>query len=146
MTHFQKELGIDEVTFHKHTVSDRPKVMALVYRGAKLAVDADKTDAFKSAGMTPVLNHEQAQEQASVVIDCSPKGLDMKENVYKKYEHNTLGFIAQGSEFGFGKMYARGINDEVITAADKYVHVVSCNTHNLSCLLQTLVLSEGDDN
>lgn len=146
MTHFQKELGIDEVTFHKHSVSDRPKVKALVNRGAKLAVDADKMEAFKSAGMTPVLNHEQALEQASVVIDCSPKGLDMKENVYKKYEHNTLGFIAQGSEFGFGKMYARGINDEVITAADKYVHVVSCNTHNLSCLLQTLVLSEGDDN
>ncbi len=70
----------------------------------------------------------------------------MKEKFYKRYEHNTLGFIAQGSEFGFGKMYARGINDDVITAADKYVHVVSCNTHNLSCLLQTLVLAEGDDN
>ncbi|HJW34359.1 MAG TPA: hypothetical protein VJ505_13515 [Holophagaceae bacterium] len=146
MTHFQKELGIDEVTFHKHSVSDRPKVKALVNRGARLAVDADKMEAFKAAGMTPVLNHEQALEQASVVIDCSPKGLDMKENVYKKYEHNTLGFIAQGSEFGFGKMYARGINDEVVTEADKYIHVVSCNTHNLSCLLQTLVLSEGDDN
>ncbi len=146
MTHFQKELGIDEVTFHKHSVSDRPKVKALVSRGAKLAVDADKFEAFKNAGMTPVLNHEQALEQASVVIDCSPKGLDMKENVYKKYEHNTLGFIAQGSEFGFGKMYARGINDEVIRPEDKYVHVVSCNTHNLSCLLQTLVLSEGEDN
>lgn len=147
LTHFQKELGIDEVTFHKHSVSDRPKVKALVNRGAKLAVDADKMEAFKEAGMPAVYTHEQALEQASVVIDCSPKGLDMKEKIYKNYEHNTLGFIAQGSEFGFGKMYARGINDEVIdTAKDKYVHVVSCNTHNLSCLLQTLVLSEGDDN
>jgi glyceraldehyde-3-phosphate dehydrogenase (NAD(P)) len=70
----------------------------------------------------------------------------MKEKIYKNYEHNTKGFIAQGSEFGFGKMYARGINDEVISPEDKYIHVVSCNTHNLSCLLQTLVLSEGDDN
>lgn len=146
MTHFQKELGLDEVTFHKHSVSDRPKVKALVSRGAKLAVDADKMDAFKQAGMEPVLTHEQALEQASVVIDCSPKGIEMKEKIYKHYEHNTLGFIAQGSEFGFGKMYARGINDDVITAGDKYVHVVSCNTHNLSCLLQTLVLSDGDDN
>ncbi len=146
MTHFQKELGIDAVTFHKHSISDRPKVKALVNRGAILAVDADKMEAFRAAGMTPTLTHEEALEQATVVIDCSPKGLEMKEKVYKRYEHNTLGFIAQGSEFGFGKMYARGINDEVVSSSDKYVHVVSCNTHNLSCLLQTLVLSDGDDN
>lgn len=146
LTHFQKELGIDEVTFHKHSLSDRPKVKALVSRGAKLAVDADKTAAFTEWGVEPALTHEQALDQASVVIDCSPKGIEMKEKLYKNYEHNTLGFIAQGSEFGFGKMYARGINDEVITADDKYIHVVSCNTHNLSCLLETLVLSEGDDN
>lgn len=146
MTHFQKELGIDEVTFHKHSISDRPKVKALVKRGATLAVDADKLEAFRAAGIEASLTHEQALEQATVVIDCSPKGLEMKEKVYKNYEHNTLGFIAQGSEFGFGKMYARGINDEVIASDDKYIHVVSCNTHNLSCLLQTLVLSDGNDN
>lgn len=146
LTHFQKELGLDEVTFHKHSISDRPKVKALVARGAKLAVDADKMAAFKEWGVEAGLTHEQALEQASVVIDCSPKGLEMKEKFYSKYEHNTLGFIAQGSEFGFGKMYARGINDEVITPDDKYIHVVSCNTHNLSCLLETLVLSEGSDN
>ncbi len=146
MTHFQKELGIDAVTFHKHSISDRPKVKALISRGAVLAVDADKLDAFRAAGMDATLTHEQALEQATVVIDCTPKGLEMKEKIYKTYEHNTLGFIAQGSEFGFGKMYARGINDEVISPDDKYIHVVSCNTHNLSCLLQTLVLSEGDDN
>ncbi|MBL0210753.1 MAG: hypothetical protein IPQ13_07590 [Holophagaceae bacterium] len=146
LAHYKQELGLDEITFHKHSISDRPKVKALVNRGAKLAVDADKMEAFKAAGMSPELTHEQALEQASVVIDCSPKGIEMKEKIYKHYEHNTLGFIAQGSEFGFGKMYARGINDEVITADDKYIHVVSCNTHNLSCLLQTLVLAEGDDN
>ncbi len=146
LTHFHKELGLDEVTFHKHSVSDRPKVKALEGRGAKLAVDAEKMEAFKAAGMNPSMDHEQALKQASVVIDCSPKGLEMKEKIYQHYAHNTLGFIAQGSEFGFGKMYARGINDEVISAHDQYIQVVSCNTHNLSCLLQTLALSDGDDN
>lgn len=146
LTHYQAEMGLDEITFHKHSVSDRPKVKALVSRGAKLAVDADKMDAFKAAGMAPVLTHEQALEQATVVIDCSPKGLEMKEKVYKQYEHNTKGFIAQGSEFGFGRMYARGINDEILQSDDKYIHVVSCNTHNISCLLQTLVLADGNDN
>ena len=60
MTHYQKELGLDEVTFHKHSISDRPKVNALVRRGANLAVDAEKMDAFKAAGMSPELTHEQA--------------------------------------------------------------------------------------
>ena len=39
--HFKLPLGIDEVTFHKRTplVTDRPKVLNLMKRGAHLAVD-----------------------------------------------------------------------------------------------------------
>ena len=49
-----------------------------------------------------------------------------------------MGFIAQGSEFGFGKPYARGINDEALCSGeDKYLQVVSCNTHNISVLIKT---------
>ena len=41
------------------------------------------------------------------------------------YEKNALGFLAQGSEFNFGKMYARGINDETIDPLkDKWIQVV----------------------
>ena len=143
---YSKELGIDEVTFHKNSVTDRPKVKALLRRGAKLSVDANNMEGFRSWGIEPHMLHDQALDEATVVIDCSPKGLEMKEQLYKKYEHNTLGFIAQGSEFGFGKMYARGVNDELLTGKDQYVQVVSCNTHNLSCILQTLALAEGNDN
>ena len=50
-------------------------------------------------------------------------------SIFGDYVDNTLGFIAQGSEFGFGKMYARGINDSaLIPGEDKFLHVVSCNT------------------
>ena len=146
LTEFQKELGIDEVTFHKNSVSDRPKVKALLKRGAKLSVDAGNVDGFQAWGIEPAMLHDQAMEEASVVIDCSPKGLEMKEKLYKQYEHNTKGFIAQGSEFGFGTMYARGINDEVLKQSGQYVQVVSCNTHNLSCIIDTLALGEGSDN
>jgi glyceraldehyde-3-phosphate dehydrogenase (NAD(P)) len=146
LTEYKKELGIDEVTFHKNSVSDRPKVKALLKRGAKLVVDADKVEGFKAWGIEPAMLHDQALDEATVVIDCSPKGMDMKEKFYTKYEHNTKGFIAQGSEFGFGTMYARGINDEVLKASGQYVQVVSCNTHNLSCIIDTLALKEGADN
>lgn len=146
LTEFQKEFGIDEVTFHKNSVSDRPKVKALLKRGAKLVVDAGTEAGFRAWGVEPAMLHDQALEEATVVIDCSPKGLEMKDTLYKQYEHNTQGFIAQGSEFGFGTMYARGINDAVLKQSGPYVQVVSCNTHNLSCIIDTLALQEGDDN
>src|SRR5690606_6206585 len=49
------------------------------------------------------------------------------------------GFLAQGSEFGFGKPYARGVNDEALVAGeDRFLQIVSCNTHNITTLLKTL--------
>jgi hypothetical protein len=49
-----------------------------------------------------------------VVIDCTPAGNENKEKYYKRYATNGCGFIAQGSEFGFGKTYAHGINDKIL--------------------------------
>jgi len=87
-------------------------------------------------------------ETARVVIDCTPSGNAMKESWYRNYEESTDLFIAQGSEFGFGKQYARGINDEVLDVGqDKYLQVVSCNTHNLSTLIKVFGLAdEGPQN
>jgi glyceraldehyde-3-phosphate dehydrogenase (NAD(P)) len=39
-------------------------------------------------------------------------------------------------------MYAVGINDEAITKKDKFIHVVSCNTHNMAVLIQTLAIEK----
>ena len=57
-----------------------------------------------------------------MVIDCTSDGLGL---AHKRdwYEHlpRAQGFIAQGSETGFGKMYARGINDEaLVPGEDRY--------------------------
>ncbi len=88
---------------------------------------------------------DEALENATVVVDCTPFGNQNKAEVYEKYLHNTKGFIAQGSEFGFGKMYARGINDEtLIPGKDKFVQVVSCNTHNLSVLVKSIGMNDGN--
>ncbi|HPF34044.1 MAG TPA: hypothetical protein P5571_07345 [Candidatus Krumholzibacteria bacterium] len=150
LCHFKDQLGIDEVLFHKNSplVTDRSKVQDLVRRGAKMVSDADRIDGFKELGMQVDVETEQAMEQARIIIDCTPMGNDMKERWYSKYEDSTDLFIAQGSEFGFGKQYARGINDEVLDhASDKYLQVVSCNTHNLSVIIKTLGFGdEGADN
>ncbi|MGQ4807714.1 hypothetical protein NKDENANG_01069 [Candidatus Entotheonellaceae bacterium PAL068K] len=147
----QRDLGVDEITFQKNRplLRDRAKVINLIRRGAQLAVNAGKTSDFEKLGMQPVYTPGEALEQATVVIDCTPKGLG---NKHKREWYETLssaqGFIAQGSEFGFGKMYARGINDDaLIPGTDRFLQVVSCNTHNLAVLIETLGLhDEAPDN
>jgi len=143
----QDELGVDEVTFYKHTpvLTDRPKIKGLMNRGANLAVNETKIKEFQELSVEPIYEAEEAIKQASVVIDCTPKGTGLmnKEKYYTKYKNKIKGFLAQGSEFGFGKMYALGINDDAITPKDKFIHIVSCNTHNIAVLIKTLGIENG---
>jgi glyceraldehyde-3-phosphate dehydrogenase type II len=148
LSDFRKPLGIDEVTFHKRTplLTDRSKVQNLIRRGAKLCVEEEAAKGFRELGMEPSFGTREALERAAVVIDCTPSGVGTqnKSEYYEKYTGSTLGFIAQGSEFGFGKPYARGINDSsLIKGEDQFIQVVSCNTHNLSILIETLALADG---
>ena len=144
LTDYKSQLGIDEITFHKNTplMGDRSKVFDLQRRGAGLAVNADRVQGFKDLGMDPDFETEDAIKRSSVVIDCTPKGIGHKnkENYYQKFAGDVKGFLAQGSENDFGKKYARGINDTFINNDDQFIQIVSCNTHNLACITNTLAL------
>jgi glyceraldehyde-3-phosphate dehydrogenase (NAD(P)) len=142
------DFGIDEVTFHKRTplITERSKVNDLVRRGAVLVVDEDKRSTFEELGHAPKFETLEAIERASVVIDCTPVGNDNKVDYYQQ-ARNPLGFLAQGSEYGFGKMYARGINDAaLVEGEDRFLHIVSCNTHNIAVLVKTLAMDEDGTN
>lgn len=141
---FKEKWGIDEVTFHKRTpaAQDRATVEHLIGRGAKLAVDEGARDEFARLGHRVSFTTEEAIERATVVVDCTPAGNDNKAKYYDRIK-GPIGFLAQGSEFGFGKPYARGINDEVQDPNEKFVQIVSCNTHNISVLLKTLASRDG---
>ncbi len=148
LANLQTDLEVDEITFHKNTPrsDDRVRIKNLMRLGAKLAVEADKMADFEKIGLQPTYTRQEALEQASIIIDCTAEGNGLK---HKKdwYQHlaKPLGFIAQGSEFGFGKMYAHGINDDILVPGeDRYLQVVSCNTHNLAVLIKTLALGNGD--
>jgi len=147
LTHFKSELGLDEITFNKRTplYTDRSKVQDLLRRGAKLATGSEARSGFEKLGMEATYETQEAIERASVVIDCTPSGAGLanKKEFYAGAKQ-VKGFIAQGSEFGFGKMYARGINDStLIPNEDRFLHVVSCNTHNLAAIIQTMALDNG---
>ncbi|HEX2369390.1 MAG TPA: hypothetical protein VHM94_09180, partial [Acidimicrobiia bacterium] len=128
----REAFGIDEVTFHKNTplITERGKVNDLVRRGAALVVDDHKRATFEELGHAPKWESREAIERAKVVIDCTPVGNENKAEFYEAAS-GPMGFMAQGSEFGFGKMYARGVNDEALVhGEDRFLQIVSCNTHN----------------
>ncbi len=144
----KEKLGFDEVTFHKRTplLTDRSKVTNLIKRGARLVCDESARRGFRDLGIEPSYEHHEALRQATVVIDCTPSdvGMQNKKELYEKYLDNTLGFIAQGSEFGFGKMYVRGISDRTLKhGVDKFIQVLSCNTHNLAAIIDLFALQDG---
>ena len=147
----REQLELDEVTFHKNRalLGDRAKVKNLIRRGAKLVVAEEKMSDFEKLGMQPAYGLQQALDQATVVIDCTPDGVANQHKIdWFQHMPNPKGFLAQGSETGFGKPYARGINDEALVPGDdRFVQIVSCNTHNLAVIAETLALhDEAPDN
>ena len=147
---YREKLGIDEITFHKNSAlrNDKSKVIDLLERGARLSVNNGKENEFRKLGMDPDLESEESIRRASVIIDCTPKGIGHKNKIdyYNKFSNDVRGFLAQGSEDGFGKKYARGINDKSLKSEDKFLQIVSCNTHNMACLTKTIALNESSDN
>lgn len=145
-TDMGSKMGVDEVTFHKRTPLqfDRSRIKHLMDRGARLAVDPERKGDFEGLGHHVTYEAREAIERATVVIDCTPAGNANKEAFYQDIT-GPRGYLAQGSEFGFGKPYARGVNDEALIAGeDRFVQIVSCNTHNITTLIKTLG-EDGDD-
>jgi len=148
----QERLGIEEIIIHKNTPELKYRGMLSRFNqfGAKLAVFANRKTEFETllagSGFGLFCTFEEALDRADIVVDCTKEkiGRMLKDKYYKNWADSKLGFIAQGSEKGFGKPYAFGINDgALISGADKFIQVVSCNTHQILCLLKTLVFDYG---
>jgi glyceraldehyde-3-phosphate dehydrogenase/erythrose-4-phosphate dehydrogenase len=132
----QEALEIDEITFHKHSprFEDRARIRQLMRQGAKLVVDPARRPEFEKMGLQPTYDLQDALAQSTVVVDCTAEGYG-KAHKHEWYSDlsSARGFIAQGSETGFGKPYAYNINDAaLIPDKDRFLQVVSCNTHNLA--------------
>src|SRR5260221_2065415 len=126
----------------ERTYDDRALVDHLIKKGGRRVVGEDARDEFTRLGHRVSFSTEEALARATVVVDCTPAGNDNKVKYYEACI-GPKGFLAQGSEFGFGKPYARGINEEVQTPDERFVQVVSCNTHNISVLLKTIATHDG---
>jgi glyceraldehyde-3-phosphate dehydrogenase (NAD(P)) len=113
-------------------------------KGAQLVVtDLPSAEQFNVLGNSPKALLEDALEEVDVVIDCTPAGNENKALYFLGLDAQAPGsklFIAQGSEKGFGVPYAHGINDEILDDAKspRFLQIVSCNTHNIACLLESI--------
>jgi len=141
----KEKFNIREVTFHKNTplIHDLANVKQLLKAGAKLTTDTDKFDKFQEFGIEPLFNRQQAIDNADVIIDCTPAGQALKhkqeyylnrENRANPWSKDKL-YIAQGSEKGFGKIFAYGINNDALTN-DSFLQIASCNTHAGAALVK----------
>ncbi len=142
---YQTQLGFDEVTFTKHTPRgrDRPLIKQLREGGARFVVDDSKKEAFEDTGFTVDGTLDEAVENATVVIEATPSGIALDRKPEYEAMDGPEGFLAQGSEAGFGTPYAARINDDVLDGLDdRFVHIVSCNTHTIASLIRTMT---GDD-
>lgn len=139
------ELGFDEVTFTKNTPrsSDLPLVQKLQAAGGTFVVANEKARAFEDEGFDVDGSLQEALDASTVVIEATPSGIARDRKPDYEAMDGPKGFLAQGSEAGFGLPYAARVNDEELDALeDRFVHIVSCNTHNIAALVRAIALSQ----
>ncbi len=84
---------------------------------------------------------ENVIQNVDYIFECGSNGSGLKNKTFYQSLVNLKGVCAQGSEKGFGHSFMSGINDEIIRS-QKFVHVVSCNTHGTASLLKTFCGSD----
>jgi glyceraldehyde-3-phosphate dehydrogenase (NAD(P)) len=99
----------------------------LVKKGVKVCTRNPEDNFLMLDSVFPEINY---------VFDCTANTNGLKNKEWYKKLPNLIGCSAQGSEKDFGIPYMTGINDNQIIN-QKYVHIVSCNTHALASLLDT---------
>lgn len=129
LLHYKEQLGIDEIVALKRTNAGWGAAdhTPLVDRGLILLPYAGE--------------FETQARMADYVFETTANGVGMRMRSLYADLDNLRGISAQGSETGFGIPYMSGINDSAVLG-ERFVQVVSCNTHGAAALLHGL--SGGD--
>ena len=133
LVHYKDVLAIDEVYCCKRTIAvwTRTELEILFAKGVKICTISKTSDYPQLGSILPQINY---------IFEATPNGVGLEHK--KRYSKlpNLIGACAQGSEKEFGISFMTGVNNEVIRG-QKYVHIVSCNTHGSAALLR---LFSGD--
>jgi glyceraldehyde-3-phosphate dehydrogenase type II len=89
----------------------------------------------ENADNLPVL--DDVIEEIDYIFEASANGVGLKNLDKYKQLKRLKGASAQGSEKGFGMSFMSGVNDQEI-CGEKFVNIVSCNTHGTASILRTI--------
>lgn len=147
LTH-RTEFGIGKIYFAKSRPSNASTIKLLCDLGGELVVWAEKLSQFEEVlpqyGLRAAGTIEKVLETVDIVVDCTSQGNALKEKYYSR-SAGPIGFLAQGSEEGFGHPFAFGVNDETLKPDEhRFVQIVSCNTHNILAVLRMAGKTGGE--
>jgi len=123
---FKADLNISEVIVFKNKPQPwrQTDLNFLIQKGITVKTSADT-------------NFNDLITTVDYIFDTTANGVGLKNK--KRYQNlpQLIGACAQGSEKGFGIPFMSGIKNDHIKN-QKFVQIVSCNTHGAAHILQTL--------
>jgi glyceraldehyde-3-phosphate dehydrogenase type II len=130
LVRYKSEFGLDKIYANKNSLKPWQSAdMAYLQAQGIILTSPKKENGF--ADFNLIIG------QVDYVFECGANGSAIKNKTLYSINKNIQGVSAQGSEKGFGTSYMSGVNDNLIRG-EKFVHVVSCNTHGTAAILSTL--------
>lgn len=130
LSDYKSVLNISEIYALKNTtITDWNRLEIELIEKKGITICTKNKDSYKD--LNTVI------DDIDYIFDCNTNSFGMKNKAWYAALKNLKGCSAQGSEKDFGTSFMTGINNNVIEN-EKFVHVVSCNTHAISSLITTL--------
>lgn len=125
---YQDVLGIDEVHACKRTIESwhETDLEKLTEKGVKICTSGNHKGYPQLGNILPQINY---------IFEATANGVGIRNKERYAKLPNLIGACAQGSEKGFGISFMSGVNNDLIKG-QKFVHIVSCNTHGSAALLK----------
>ena len=134
---FKSELGISEIYALKKSKVD-------VWNEAELQILSERGVTLCSETNTKFKPLSEIIGNIDYIFDCNANGMGLKNKTWYESLSHIKGFSTQGSEKGFGIPFMSNVNNDEIRN-QRFVQVVSCNTHSLSTIVQTLTNNNFDN-
>ena len=137
LNEYRELLGIKEIYAKKNTLKswDISDLKFLEKKNIKICTESkDALDLCENE--LNIVDYNDIKDNIDYIFDTTANKMGIRNlEEYKKMK-NLKGASAQGSEKGFGVPYALGSNEGRIKK-EKYVNIVSCNTHATLAVLKT---------
>ncbi len=126
---YKKELDIQQIYALKNTqIAEWNKVNLEILKNKGVIICAKNNPELEKL--------DNIIDTIDYIFDCNSNSFGLKNKKWYNNLSKLKGCSAQGSEKGFGTPFMSGINNDKIKN-QKFVQVVSCNTHSLASLLTT---------